>query len=893
VPRTVGLFNDTRHGDPMTFTWKLMVAGKQVATETSTHTVAPGTKKQLEIVLPMPQVTARTEAQLLLTVTVKNQEVFRDTKAISILPIPRIGAPVATAPTTRRSTAKAPTKTVPGKTSLKVTTQAHAQTARPAAPAAQLVVFDPQGSVTKYLKSRAVPFTAINSLTALPATGKVLIVGKDAIGEGDSTSTRLAAYAATGRTIIVLEQKNPLKYAALQAEIEPSNATGNVGFIEDASHPALRNLKDKDFFTWGPNQPVYRNAYVKPTRGARSLVQTSVQLRNSALVEIPTGKGLMLLSQLTIGEQLADNGVARTLLANLINYGSTFKQTFREVALSAGDNAQLTKALDALGVRYTKATDALGAISNPQVKLAVINASLANLKQLAVSLPKVQAFNKAGGYIVFNNLTPGGLSDYNKIVGFDHMIRPMQRERVLFSAIRDPLLAGVTTGDIVMSTGERIFHYIADEYLVSDEFSYIVDYDEVAPFAKSTFVSYGNITNGFVGSDGWPLIINWELPMTADGSFGPALVPFSLPKPQTITEFTWIGNKNYWIPNKVSLTFDGKDKQTWNVPANDEPQALDVKPVHTAKDFTLAIEGWQERPDVRPLIGIDNIYLKAQRPAGFYQKVKPMLNIGGMMHYPRGNGGMVLANLAFKDNEAVPLNAIKKRNILQSLLRNLKAPFGGASIVVGTNINYTPINFGGFQSKLTQYRTSRGWFGDANRTFNALQQGDQNLAGVKFNIYDFATSPVPTAIMLGGEGIPNNPPQEVKDIPIGKKADALFFLHTARIDQRRSNEEVRDNKKFEMARYIVNYADGQSVTIPIYSEIDIEHYRQETPKAIPGAQTAWVSPYEGSNESAVAYMKQWNNPRPDVAIKSIDMTYGVDKRGVPVLLAITAATAGK
>jgi beta-galactosidase len=65
------------------------------------------------------------------------------------------------------------------------------------------------------------------------------------------------------------------------------------------------------------------------------------------------------------------------------------------------------------------------------------------------------------------------------------MIRPMQRERVLFPAVRDPLLAGVTTGDIVMSTGERIFHYIADEYLVSDEFSYIVDYEDVAPFAKS------------------------------------------------------------------------------------------------------------------------------------------------------------------------------------------------------------------------------------------------------------------------------------------------------------------------------------------------------------------------------------------------------------------------
>jgi hypothetical protein len=30
-----------------------------------------------------------------------------------------------------------------------------------------------------------------------------------------------------------------------------------------------------------------------------------------------------------------------------------------------------------------------------------------------------------------------------------------------------------------------------------------------------------------------------------------------------------------------------------------------------------------------------------------------------------------------------------------------------------------------------------------------------------------------------------------------------------------------------MARYIVNYADGQSVTIPIYSEIDIENYSRK------------------------------------------------------------------
>jgi hypothetical protein len=135
--------------------------------------------------------------------------------------------------------------------------------------------------------------------------------------------------------------------------------------------------------------------------------------------------------------------------------------------------------------------------------------------------------------------------------------------------------------------------------------------------------------------------------------------------------------------------------------------------------------------------------------------------------------------------------------------------------------------------------------------------------------------------------------QEVKGIPVGRKADALFFLHTARMDARRSEQERRENKKYEMARYTVNYADGQSVTVPIYAEIDIDDFKQKTPQALPGASIAWTRPYAGTEYSAVAYTRQWNNPRPDVEIKSVDFGYGPDRRGVPVLLAISAAKVAK
>ena len=143
--------------------------------------------------------------------------------------------------------------------------------------------------------------------------------------------------------------------------------------------------------------------------------------------------------------------------------------------------------------------------------------------------------------------------------------------------------------------------------------------------------------------------------------------------------------------------------------------------------------------------------------------------------------------------------------------------------------------------------------------------------------------------MLGGSGVPNNLPKEVNGIPIHRKADALFFLQTARIDHRRTPRDVKEGIKFEMARYIVHYADGKTDVIPIYSEIDVENYHQENPLALPGAQIAWTHKYEGTNSSAVAYSKQWNNPHPDVEIATIDLTYGPDRSGVPALLALTAA----
>ena len=75
---------------------------------------------------------------------------------------------------------------------------------------------------------------------------------------------------------------------------------------------------------------------------------------------MPAGKGLLLLSQLVVGEKLATNAVAQQLLANLIDYGRRYKLEYRQVAaVRRATTRALPKALDAIGLQYTRVDDPL------------------------------------------------------------------------------------------------------------------------------------------------------------------------------------------------------------------------------------------------------------------------------------------------------------------------------------------------------------------------------------------------------------------------------------------------------------------------------------------------------------------------------------------------------
>ena len=845
VKRTFGIFNDTRFANPITFTWRLRIGGKTAAEQTTVHTVGAGQNQKFSVELTMPRATERTEGTLQLTLLVNGKQVFADEKPLSLLPEPHASPTLTTAALGRPS----------------------------------LAVYDPAGTAAAALRSAGVAFKLLNNLAALPADIRGLIIGKDALTAAESGSSRLAAFAAAGHTVVVLEQAHPLHYQGLPAEMPAGTNHGSFAFCEDPAHPLFNGMKPSDFSVWVGGE-VYANAYEKPTAGARSLVQCGSGLSLSALAEMQVGTGLLIACQLRVESTLGQNVAARQLLVNLAAYARTYRLTYRQTAIWTGADSRLQAAIKATGLNAVKAETPLQAIANPG-GIAVISAAPEALKTLSANASRLNAFYASGGWLILCGLTPEGLADYNKIVGFKHMIRPFQREKVSFPAVRSPLLAGLTAPSIVMSSGQRIFPWQAGDYPDTNAFSYVVDYEDVAPFGKSTFNAYGNIVNNFVGADGWPLIINFPIP--ADGK--PFEVPITFPEPQTIREFTWIGDTNYWPQTGVALDFGNAHRVAWDTKPNNSPQTFALTPPLTSSSITLQITKWQPLEGKGALIGIDNIYLKAQRSPEFYNRVKPLLNIGALMSYPRGTGGIVLCNVKFMETEAVPENAIKKRTILSVLLRNLKAPFsGGKTLIAGAGLDYTPIDL---SRSANAYRTEQGWFGEKGYSFADMPTGKHTFAGVTYNVYDFATSPVPTVVMIGGGGV--QAPAEVKGIAINHKADALFFLHTARITTRRSAADVREGKSYEIAAYLVHYADGTEVRVPLRSEIDIDDYHPQNPAPLPNAQLAWSRPYTGTPLSAAAYSLQWNNPKPGIEITSIDLLPGKDRNaGTPALLAITA-----
>lgn len=197
-----------------------------------------------------------------------------------------------------------------------------------------------------------------------------------------------------------------------------------------------------------------------------------------------------------------------------------------------------------------------------------------------------------------------------------------------------------------------------------------------------------------------------------------------------------------------------------------------------------------------------------------------------------------------------------------------------------TNLEYQPLDIAKHLNRTLADQVAedgKGGFTDqgADSDLRELPTGRQIMAGVPF---DIATPK--SCLTLASKYRPGDAPMAVEGIKIGRRADALFFLHTCAWTGRGVQ-----------ATYRINYADGKTFDIPLSGSTNLRDWAASNPDLAFAFETGtltragWTGSCKHFPKVSV-YVMQWANPRPEVELVSFDFISG--NQGVPVMLAVTS-----
>ncbi|HHH75912.1 MAG TPA: hypothetical protein ENL03_02665 [Phycisphaerae bacterium] len=295
---------------------------------------------------------------------------------------------------------------------------------------------------------------------------------------------------------------------------------------------------------------------------------------------------------------------------------------------------------------------------------------------------KLKAYTDAGGWAMLWSLTPEGLADFNKIVGVDHILRPFEAEEVdRILASKEPLVKGLKRRWLFMETGLDSGGDVPVLMRVDNAWSYVVDYDEIAPFCKFPNAKYWNaapeesipgqphcprsMVNGLVNNWRWAFLIRLD-------RNEPTKWTIELPRAETLEQFSIHPQAGIWHKiSEIHLTYGDETKPVvLAISAIDERQDYDI-PVRKTEKLTIEIAKWQKTGKGQNIIGVMNLWIKAKRSKEFYKKVIPLLTTGVLVKYPMGKGGIVLNQMQIVAIEDSSRNRTFKREIMTKLVENM------------------------------------------------------------------------------------------------------------------------------------------------------------------------------------------------------------------------------
>lgn len=310
ITRHLVLYNDTLAASDLDLVWTLEMDGKVVDEGSQRTFLDAGDRRTVAVDFPIPAITERRELAWTVTVNRNGQPEFQELHTYWAHPRRALSLPAGSV----------------------------------------VAVYDPSGSLDGVIPDGG---RRVDSLQELPPGG-VGIVGPDAfdvesealptIGTG-STDAAIDRFLDSGGRLIVLEQR-----AAPPALVGHglTSHQSTMAFAQMPDHPALQGISDRDLKWWADTDPgipdhlVTRGEWLRPEGGShRAIVTTGGRagLAYAPLLELPRGRGVLLLSQLRLVERLSVEPTAARILQNLIDYAVAYPQDeARPVALIAASD---------------------------------------------------------------------------------------------------------------------------------------------------------------------------------------------------------------------------------------------------------------------------------------------------------------------------------------------------------------------------------------------------------------------------------------------------------------------------------------------------------------------------------------------------------------------------
>lgn len=361
VTRTVELFNDTMRAQAgIRFRWTLMAGETELDSGEESLSMPSGDHQERTLSLRMPIVDKRTDLLLRLTLSVADEEQFRQDYPLFVFP------PV-------------------GKWTL---------------PRDGLDIYDPSGTLP-----RAWLDLGANKLDRLEDWNgqAVLVIGPQALQNQDHNArTFLNEKVDAGGRILVLPQEET---ASAVLPVPVGSLGSSLAFIQVGSHPVMEGFSADDFRWWRGDLQVSTNEVARTGIGGAIplLVSGSMQgIANSPLLEVRQGKGTWLLCQLQVIEKLEREPVARPLLEQMLRYLGEYE------ALGGGvrfvDQSGRLPASTLLHQLDWQSLDGdWASLQYPQVRTLVVHGSLADI---ADHLDLMRSYLQSGGTILFDQPDP-------------------------------------------------------------------------------------------------------------------------------------------------------------------------------------------------------------------------------------------------------------------------------------------------------------------------------------------------------------------------------------------------------------------------------------------------------------------------------------------------------